>query len=521
MLGMLIEPLWVVIGMHVCMVWPYQTLQLGQALASKSLTPDFDKTPPHFQFHFPRSGGNMNVSVVATAILLANLLAVAFGGLFSPGTATVTSITNITRFQQPTILAGMVVVDSRSPQNIYFQNDMYYLLLGSVLSYVRLPKWTTPEFYIFPFNNTRINNESVSQQGTSWGFGASISCELLSPDQLSSRTIQSGNYSLDIQYPCSPNTTFISLDASSPTTGFLLSGSCPESFFGIWAELPADPKPANLTNPYLDQAEYVALACNSSLTIAELLVSVDLFDNVLGNEVINPKVPPIVETSQDGYMLYLDPNIVWTFHQFINSPSRQIIGQRDDGSQPLSWINTLMTRVRPEIRRDPTTLSNLPNTTHLEETFEDIYRSLFAIFIQLYGDLMFRSNLTQKSQGSENITQDRVDVSTPMFGIAVSILTFFIIAVLYIYLIRPARPVCHRPTTLAATHTLLYASNALEDISMLRGRNSKERGEKLEALGHRYGYGSFVGTDRRGHFGVYKEVSAFEKSGGEQTGLLS
>lgn len=47
--GMVIEPVLIVIGTCQCMLAPYHALAPGPALSSKSLTLDYDKSPPHFQ----------------------------------------------------------------------------------------------------------------------------------------------------------------------------------------------------------------------------------------------------------------------------------------------------------------------------------------------------------------------------------------------------------------------------------------------------------------------------------------
>ncbi|RPB07950.1 hypothetical protein P167DRAFT_539654 [Morchella conica CCBAS932] len=63
------------------------------------------------------------------------------------------------------------------------------------------------------------------------------------------------------------------------------------------------------------------------------------------------------------------------------------------------------------------------------------------------------------------------------------------------------------PTTLAATHTLLYASNALEDCARLYGESTKDRALKLLGLGYTSSYGFFIGWDRKQHYSVHKESS--------------
>ncbi|KAI5851710.1 hypothetical protein DFP73DRAFT_166430 [Morchella snyderi] len=71
------EPLRVLIGTYACMVAPYEILRRGHAPSSKTLTIDYDKTPPHFQTFQALKTGNFGLAVLTIAIILANFLPVA------------------------------------------------------------------------------------------------------------------------------------------------------------------------------------------------------------------------------------------------------------------------------------------------------------------------------------------------------------------------------------------------------------------------------------------------------------
>lgn len=60
------------------------------------------------------------------------------------------------------------------------------------------------------------------------------------------------------------------------------------------------------------------------------------------------------------------------------------------------------------------------------------------------------------------------------------------------------------PTSVAATYTLLYASNAREECTMIRGKGPEERARRLRELGNWYRYGNLVGLDGRRHYGEYQ-----------------
>lgn len=92
-----------------------------------------------------------------------------------------------------------------------------------------------------------------------------------------------------------------------------------------------------------------------------------------------------------------------------------------------------------------------------------------------------------------------------MFAILAGIFVYFLIVVLLIYRVRPGHGLSHMPTTLAATYTLLYASNISDEFSRIYGEDPKKRAKQLEKLGNTYGYRGFVGLDGQRHFGVYRE----------------
>lgn len=537
---MLVEPAWVVLGSYACMVGPYEILSRasGKRKSTKSLALDYDKTPPHFQLWQAVKVGNFVLFAITIAILLANLLAVAFGGLFSPNAHEFKITQEMNRFSAPLIVQN--ISDVTDWGYIKPRPEMYYILAGNLSQNSTLPSWTTPDLYILPFSSAGPQSEIINRQGTTFGFGANVSCQLMPDDTLSrNTTVDEITYpvytpggilynELDLKHPCwvdrmkgselRPGSWFRWIEEANPAVDFFLqSPVCNGTFFVGWGERPGDPHPTNFTYPYLNRTDYVVLTCTSTLKIQEVMASVDKADNVLSYDVLNT----LSHSDTNKYFGWhsKDPatDFESSFQAFIAAELQMLstgwqlpINGEPIGTHfnphPLDWINNLMVHTKPELRRPHlTNVSHVPDSKYTAKAFEDVYKSLFAIYLQLYADTLFQLGKSQKVLGSVTIMEDRVEISTPMFGIAAGILVFFIVVVLYVYWMRPGHNLSHLPTTLAATYTLLYASNAMEDSEKLSGRSPKERAVKLEGLGNTYGYGFFVGWDKHRHFGVYKE----------------
>jgi hypothetical protein len=166
-----------------------------------------------------------------------------------------------------------------------------------------------------------------------------------------------------------------------------------------------------------------------------------------------------------------------------------------------------MVEKNPLVRRHLTNVTHIPDKENIVQAFTDVYKALYSINLQLYSDKYIEFGATEKTIGTSFVSKERVTLLRSMFGMATGILTYFLIVIIYVYWSRPGANLSHMPTTLAATHTLLYASNALEDCARLYGESTKDRALKLLGLGYTYSYGFFVGWDRKQHYGVHKESS--------------
>jgi len=89
-----------------------------------------------------------------------------------------------------------------------------------------------------------------------------------------------------------------------------------------------------------------------------------------------------------------------------------------------------------------------------------------------------------------------------MFYIAVVILGFQLIAGAIIFAWMPRRFLPRFPYNLASEISFFYASRALSDVAGTANMSSAMRSRHLKGLGWTYGYGKFMGSDRKSHVGI-------------------
>jgi hypothetical protein len=150
-------------------------------------------------------------------------------------------------------------------------------------------------------------------------------------------------------------------------------------------------------------------------------------------------------------------------------------------------------------------LDHRANVTATANALEDVYRTLFPLFLQVYAETIFLPGNGTVTLGNVQTAEDRMRISLPMFLIGVAILSFFTLVVGITYIIRPGAFMIHIPTTLAATIPLAYASNMAEDVAPVQHLGKKQLKDYLEGGNGRYGYGWFIGKDGERHLGVDRE----------------
>ncbi|RPA99481.1 hypothetical protein L873DRAFT_1789622 [Choiromyces venosus 120613-1] len=310
-----IEPLWVLLGRYACMVTPFERLN-REALAA-------------FSFR------STLVGVLASAILLANLLAVALGGLFEPLMAV--KLVNDNYYNNISVPAQERLGKSFPELQILPEPEAFYVLWGNLSGHHELPQWTSEKYYFLPQVSTKYggapgHQEVVKRRVKTRGFGAELPSGELSKAEMVGLTCSQELRTVEAWVDVSSKETILSVEPLPNTEGPLS-----DSFFS---------------------ADALATAKMSEIPVQS---SLDLpFRWGLANS--GSKLNRTLGTLFTGE---LDPSFE---------------------PHPPKWINHLMQLSDPTMNRQET---HLPNEATLAETFEKILTSLFAIYLSIHSQPLF------------------------------------------------------------------------------------------------------------------------------------
>jgi hypothetical protein len=171
---------------------------------------------------------------------------------------------------------------------------------------------------------------------------------------------------------------------------------------------------------------------------------------------------------------------------------------------PQNWIAYLVQQDGLRLNSDFTLYDNPEESAR---AMERVYKRLFAIYMQLHSDEIFKpANKPEESVvGGTFFRKDsRVVMGTIAFWTAAALILLCVPITLWTYGALFNGFVVHQPTSLAGTYASFYASDALDDVAGTEGIRSAERAKRLKALGHTYGYGWFISKDSKKHYGIHR-----------------
>lgn len=491
-IGISVEPILVTVASSYCMLAPYERLRRRNSLSKHSLSVDYDKSPPHFQLARTMRAGDIGLAALTTAILLSNVLAVAVSGLFSLSYADFNISHDVETTGIPTMKGDFDGQDW----------EIFYPLVTNLSNGKDLPTWTTKDSYIFPFYPVSGNDVQV-YEGNTIGVSADISCHAFHRERISLSPPPSvpGHAELNITllmdfdgcYGANNgnSTTLISLP-SDDAIGF--SDRCSQNFFAVWVEQPGNPHPNNSLAPNQNYLDAAVVSCTFFEKVYELTATINDAHQVLKTTNARPL--------NAGEIAAMYPANISTPGNMIRAiagaiaPPDLLVGIHSR----LVWVNYFMALLTPSIIRQLPNVTHIPDTTNLASTFQDVFQRLFAISLRLYAEEIFSTGETSVSPGTAIILKLRVKVNYKMFVLTAVILIYTIVVLVVVYMWQRPQIYGYLPTSLSGMYALLYASNAKEYCGS--GSTPVERALTLSGT---YAYGSFVGVDGRGHYGVNRE----------------
>lgn len=519
-----IEPVWVVLNRLICMLQPYEQLRKGNARADRSISVDYNSLPPQLVIWRAFRAGHILLALVCLMALLANVLAVALGGLLNEATVSIKHPVDFTRpYQAP-------LHTSRLHRGGF---DQFYISMSNLTAGTPLPAWSDETTFYMPFNQSGMLNDTVQYMADTVAFGADLECVPLyetGPNNYSysvqdtTRMLVNASFSLPSGTPCkthmsaglrgTPNGTlaleallFVDSDVSNDTlcSNLILSG---------WIR--ASNATLNITSfgevlgiEQLGSLSATWIGCVPQMRSGYSKVTVDNSGKVLTSSTINQ-----TDTDAIGFIQPNSAAFLANFNALLSQHTSTLGATWHNDSYPSEFLSYLMAqRMNSSRFLDPTLPP--PDPEDAIGAFKTLYSSLFAITLGYNMTQILSPGNGIALSGSAIVPETRIFISKPMFIICVTIMSMYIIVTLILYIRRPWNILPRMPTTIASQIAFFAASHALEDMQGINSMTGRERDKYVEGLGRKYAFGRFIGTDRKVHVGIEKEPLAVTFRKGE------
>ena len=541
---------------------PWTELNRGHSSSAASLGLKYTNIPPVLIAPRALAGGHYILSLASIVVLACNGLAVALGGLFDSGPLPVSTAMTFELPLSPRIETQIQIVGGKSMARhtgsrvtgTFAKDDEHWLIALTNTTGTPLPPWIAPEFYFLPFEwNTTAVNASGLRSANTWGFGANLTCKLLSVDFYGQPSwvaiyndlvLPAGALNVTIptangsEVRCSNSRAYMQARAlvAGRFAGEYLYGLAPPdredkekkdlcgSFLvmgwnrgSVTLEQVVNGEFSNYTNHTIDAGTYkdTAILCTQQISSAEFNVVVDSNGFVQRFKRLTP-------FSYDNSSLFNNSTAIANFKRQLNTLIRTNfnidtgVAHNDQypHSLPHYYIESISNRSFCDPSKPP------PSFEDAQRGFQRFYSWIAPIVIGQNSKRIFRSTTEGggrklQTSGQRIAIQDRVSMDPVMFYIATLLLGFSTLASIVIFTARPKKILPRIPDSLAAEIGFFYASEALEDTAGTAYMSSGMRERHLAKLGWEYGYGKFMGkggklrsgVERMGPIDDFKEAS--------------
>jgi hypothetical protein len=548
----MIEPMWILINRLLCMLQPLEELRGCNAKVNKSIDLNYSSLPPQLVVFKALRSKHFVLAAVCTMGLLANLLAVAFSGLFNQSTI---DMRHPTSFHQPYDLKFVSINGSIGPERSSYigspnssgafrggsGQDQFLVAESNYTRGTPLPAWTDDTMFYLPLfeegSNSSIGSvNSSNYEAVTKAFGAELDCtELEFSDDFEAALITrdhgslSTRASINITVPndsgnvrCSSDLSVLAgpvrdraICVAGPASLELVAQlsprekatrreteTCMRSIVFGWIRDPQGSCPLGRALQ-LTKGNSLFIQCQPRLTTGSARVRVNS-----GGRLQHPAEDLVVHkiTEEDGHedIFSTDPiNMIGQSNSYFFRTS-EVRWHNDTFAD--DFINYFMRRGSNSSRLiDPN--QSVPSFNDVLGPLHKTYSNLFAIWLGLNkDDLLVRrqTNNANETRAWRVEPEQRLFLSTPMFAISEAILCTYAIVAILVYLRRPGQYLARLPTSIAAVVALFAASAAVQDMRDTSHLDKKGRAKHLKEVDARYGYGSFVGADGRVHIGIEK-----------------
>lgn len=460
-----LEPVWVLLTRHLCVLQTSTELRRGKVTSMKSVNPAYMSLPPQLAIFEALRAGHFMLSLLAFMATLASVLTVISSRLFFEHTVRL----DIETMLQPLLSLPFrdlneTAPNSKSSKQSGSTQDEFHIALYNAMGLSGLPSWTDPDRFYFPITFTEDTQANVNYTVTTDYFGASLGCHEFSNHTMRDFEDETGNPARQLEFNiaqldgsiavCSiPSPTEAPKNVSGSSSlelAAVAEGSdfCRQNVVAGWWRGYALDQEVEVTNKTL-------MLCNPMLVTGSAQVNISSTGRVQ-----RPKVLSSVNGSLPEYFTTHPSDLILQAHHYIIDKSG--IWHNDNSSS--DWLNRLMAETFVDNRfLDP----NLPPPTFSQAVtiFCAMYNKLFAIFLAHNKDLLFTPSgpTNPLLPVVQHSFETRIFLSTSAFIIAQIILGIYAFTTIFLYIRRPWWNTPHPPTSIASTIALLAASHAVKE----------------------------------------------------------
>lgn len=549
-LATLIEPIWLMINRVGCQLQQLEELRRGAAPSKRSIDLSYGSFPPQLALFKALRSRHLLLAAVCSMTLLANILAVAFADLFDQDLRYLSTTTEYEIVIQDRFVAingsvgpGLSSVEASEPSGAWKGgdgNDQFLVAESNITGGTPLPPWTDHQMMYLPFKTGTRDGEYYKARTRA--FGSTLECQPL---------ISGVNYTavLGTTYDSNDNPTYPELTVN--TTALTSSGE-KATCFG-----------STQIYPFIITRERDAPGCEQGDFAAEVILALHARANATQQEMdacagtvalgwtrrSNGTCQIMQQATLDSRdTLFVgcvqkiaigDATVLVDSKGYLQQPASdlELLGSDDSENLQRHFTNSASELIKqsslflfgenptPKFHDDTYATHPInyfirarngskaldpneppPTFSEMQEPLESVYRYLFSLWLGTNMDSLFVANTEDQSRipGWVMRPAERVFLSTPMFIIAESILGCYAIVALLVYVRRPGQYLTRLPTTIGAMIAMFAASAAVRDMQGTSTHSSKERSNHLKKLGHKYGYGSYIGADGKVHVGIEK-----------------
>lgn len=537
----LVEPFLVLLNRLRCVLQPFHDLRQGNRPAKTTFETSYTTIPPQLAVFKALTSGHLLLTSLCLVSLLANVLAIALGGLFNEAPVFVSYNTTLQQFQIP-VLNRTVIGQSNVPAAFY---DHFYVTMANLSSGTRLTPWTDTGFTYFPFFSAGSgygqDNSSVIYRAETRGFGIEAVCSEIGT---SAESLPYANYSqgddgssnLDIMVDDDDGSVALCSPFAAPMRSSRLNMSAPvipgplaQEVATSLRNLSSDGKPGlcerHLVLSWMridpsdtrESLKQTYVHCTSLLRTAIFSVAVDSAGYVL-------------ESTRTGDFENLttisanETNLLLTSGTGIVGMGASVLADSTSTTlEDASWHNDTLTRdwlnYFLKLMANSTSLVNpqqgLPNATWTVPAVKDLYQRLFSVALGLnMGGVFKSSDIPAAVEGTMTVGETRIFMDDTAFIITIVILCLNVLVVTVLY-VQESSPFLPRlPSTIGSLLAYVAASRAVREF--VERDEASGRGKAAAAT---YSFGKFVGVDGKEHVGI--EVDPFVAPADDGAGVRS